>query len=349
MDETKVGGRNILRNSGNFKHVNYWQAVNGGVLSVSIVDQAQCLYMQSTGHGAAINQSMTYSLDFDMTYVYQAVYMLNHAVDTGLQNPLNMSAQITPYVNGASTINAIESMEWLGDDRTDRGVWEHAIIRFKTVARPSEDASIVFRPWLNNTATDDTSNTDDGRAALWLKWIMLEKGNTPSDWSPAPEDIQEEMDQTQQEVDALIKRVEKAELKITDNAIVGTVLSSEEYTSRIETLEGSIALTKQDFNVQFSEVNERIADASSDTANLRNEITSWLNFSSNAVLEIGRSNSDFKMNLSNTELAFLYKNSKMAYFGTDNGLYINKATIKDSLTIGNITMISDSAGRMIWV
>ena len=64
-----------------------------------------------------------------------------------------------------------------------------------------------------------------GNSAVWqLKEIKLEKGNKSTDWSPAPEDAEGE-------IDGLKDRMSSAELKITDSAIVSTVTSSESYNT----------------------------------------------------------------------------------------------------------------------
>lgn len=361
VDEALIGGRNLLRHSGHFASLpSDWSPISTGTLATASVDDAQCLYMLSDGAGAEIKQNRVYHLDFDTTYVYHAMYMRNHTVEVNEFNPISCYAQVvTSLDDEPTTREAIASYELMSDKTTDRGAWEHTILKFKTVARPTDTTTdedgnalpyyIAFTPRIEGIAVADISDTEAGRAALWLKWIMLEEGNTPSDWSPAPEDAQEEINKTQQDVDALVSRVEKAELKIEDAAIIATVLSSEEYKTRIESMEANMELNKNEFDVRFTEINQQIIDNEANDSAFRNEVTSWMNFSKDAVLEIGKNDSDFKMNLSNTQLSFLYKGTEMAYFGTDNGMYINKAVIKDSLTVGNITMVGDSKGRMLWV
>lgn len=361
VDGTTVGGRNLLRHSGNFTSVpSDWAPIGTGALSTSMVDNAPCLYMLSAGDGAEIKQNRIYHLDFDTTYVYHAMYMRNQTVEVSAFNPISCYAAVTSsYDEEPSDRSAIASYELLSDKTSDRGIWEHTILRIRTVPRPAQvilaegdsgvNQYVSFIPRIEGEAVADITDTKEGRAALWLKWIMLEEGNTPSDWSPAPEDDKEEIDQTQQNINTLISRVEKAEIKIEDDAIIATVLSSEEYKTRIESVETSMKLNKEGFDVRFTEINQQIIDNEANDSAFRNEVTSWMNFSKDAVLEIGKSDSDFKMNLSNTQLSFLYKGTEMAYFGTDNGMYINKAVIKDSLTVGNITMVGDSKGRMLWV
>lgn len=361
VDETIVGGRNLLFSSGDFVTANEdWEPIHGAFLSANTVDGESCLHAESDPEAiigsAAIRQTRSYLLEFDTTYVYHAKYMLSRSGVAAKLNPLSFYASVvSDYDDEPTNRNAVaggdSAIEFLSDPAIEVGRWVHTVLRFKTCAKEDESTAqyILFQPRLEGSLLYDLGESEELLAHLWLQWIMLEKGNKPSDWQPAPEDIREEVDDMKDTVTELESRIRAAEIKIEDEAIIATVLSSDKYTNKIESLEGNLQLAKDAFNVSFTEINEQIKANEADHTAFRNEVTSWLNFSKDAVLEIGKTDSDFKMNLSNTELAFLYKNTKMAYFGTDNGLYIGQATIRDSLTIGNITMISDEAGRMIWV
>lgn len=360
VDEALIGGRNLLRHSGNFKDVpDDWTCINpsGAILSTSAEMEADMLRVETTageGNSAAIRQTRTYLLDFDTTYVYQAKYRVNHSGDGVKFNPLSFFATVvddpsTEPIDRSAVLNGDDGVEVITDNRVDTGIWEHTVVRFKTCARPNDASYITFQPRLEGELLTNTSADAAGVTHFWLQWIMLEKGNTASDWSPAPEDAQEELDEIQGELDGIAEWQTKTELKLQDDRIIATVLGSKEYTTKIESIEAGMQLTKDEFDVRFTEINQQIIDNEANDSDFRNEVTSWMNFSKNAVLEIGKSDSDFKMNLSNTQLSFLYKGTEMAYFGTDNGMYIHKAVIKDSLTVGNITMVGDSKGRMLWV
>lgn len=67
-------------------------------------------------------------------------------------------------------------------------------------------------------------------SSSYIYWVKIEKGNKPTDWTPAPEDIALDISQLNDDLDTVVGRVDEAELKITDEAIVGTVRSSTEYT-----------------------------------------------------------------------------------------------------------------------
>ena len=68
---------------------------------------------------------------------------------------------------------------------------------------------------------DNNSSTDGQPATLKVRNVKLEKGNKVTDWTPAPEDVQGQ-------IDDVVTRVSTAELKITPEAIQSTVKSQTE-------------------------------------------------------------------------------------------------------------------------
>ena len=64
----------------------------------------------------------------------------------------------------------------------------------------------------------------DGNYVGYIDKIKIELGNKPTDWSPAPEDVQSQ-------IDSATSRISTAESLITPTAIVNTVTSSSTYTN----------------------------------------------------------------------------------------------------------------------
>ena len=63
---------------------------------------------------------------------------------------------------------------------------------------------------------DNNGSIDGQPSILKVRNVKLEKGNKTTDWTPAPED-------TQGQIDAVVNRVNQAELKITDDSIRAVV------------------------------------------------------------------------------------------------------------------------------
>ena len=81
--------------------------------------------------------------------------------------------------------------------------------------------------------------------SLWVAGLKLEKGNKATDWSPAPEDIEE--------------RMSAAELKIEPDAIVSTVRTSTEYKEDQTALESKISQSATDITLSVKQQIDGIA------------------------------------------------------------------------------------------
>jgi len=75
-----------------------------------------------------------------------------------------------------------------------------------------------------NVRFDLNGSTETNTVTMFMKLAKLEKGNKATDWTPAPEDID-------QAIGAVATRISSAEQKITPTAITSTVRSSTEYTN----------------------------------------------------------------------------------------------------------------------
>ena len=138
----------------------------------------------------------------------------------------------------------------------------------------------------------------------------------------------------------LESRMSLAEQKITDDAIINLVQTNEVYRSGlIREVSSSLEQTAENYRMSFQKYDETIGDL--------NKVTAWFNFSNNAELEIGRSDSDFTTSLSNEKLAFKQKGSEIAYI-SNSKLYITQAEILATMQIGNIVISKDASGSLNW-
>ena len=198
---------------------------------------------------------------------------------------------------------------------------------------------------------------------VWVTGIKLEYGNKATDWTPAPEDM------------ATTVEVENAHTAANDakaaaDATEARVTVSE---SEIKQISDSIAMLITDENGQsamtqtsdgwtfnISSINNQLDDAASalnelsgrsDVAdkaieNLKDiaadlgEKTAYINMttddSGNPCIELGKSDNDFKVRITNTAVEFLEGSDKIAYV-SNKTLYIERAIIKNELQIGEGT------------
>lgn len=185
----------------------------------------------------------------------------------------------------------------------------------------------------------------------------LERGNTPTDWTPAPEDLEDGIfdaqtsaDSAQSAADEVSDRVTSAQLSIDSiNAQLQTLVVGENG-------ESMMTQTEDGFRFDFSSIQKQITNAldaatsaendlsqvSSDIDSLK-ESTSYLTELNSYItmgdsegtpyIELGQKDGEFKVRITNTEMSFMQGTDKIAYI-TNNQLYIQSSVVTDEMKIG---------------
>ena len=233
----------------------------------------------------------------------------------------------------------------------------------------TQDGTAWSRYWITVQATADIEqvslrieNTIDGKV-LYLCGFKLEKGNRATDWTPAPEDMatSEEVETAQTAADnaqstaiATETRVSSVELAIDTikNAISTLIVDENGQSAMTQTSDGwtfnisDITNQLDDTASALTELSGRsdvadkaIENLNSIAADLGTK-TAYINMttddSGNPCIELGKSDNDFKVRITNTAVEFLEGTSKIAYV-SNKTLYIERAVIKNELQIGEGT------------
>lgn len=170
IDGVKVGGRNLLTNSGMFQNLKGW--FNAGTLTTK--DGYPVIYSTGTGYISTGNLQI---LEPNTEYVCTMEIML----------AANFNAnQVVPnhiYVKRVSdNVDLHGGLTLLGGNRTlVANKWEKVSVAFKT-NNTTDPMYFKFHDYTSATSVDK-----------WLRSVKLEKGNKPTDWSPAPEDASAEV------------------------------------------------------------------------------------------------------------------------------------------------------------
>lgn len=198
---------------------------------------------------------------------------------------------------------------------------------------------------------------------VWVTGIKLEYGNKATDWTPAPEDMattvavenaQTAADNAQSTAIATETRVTSAELSIDaiNNAITNLVIGDDGHTRMSVTEDGvffditTLETQLDDAAIALTELSGRSDVADKAIENLNSiaadlgEKTAYINMttddSGNPCIELGKSDNDFKVRITNTAVEFLEGSDKIAYV-SNKTLYIERAIIKNELQIGEGT------------
>jgi hypothetical protein len=227
-----------------------------------------------------------------------------------------------------------------------------------------EDCELRFDN--NGTATSGTE------AILYVKDIKLEKGNKVTDWTPAPEDVQDGIDAAQStatsadsSADALNTRVTKAESSIEQlaDSISTLVVDENGATMMQQTSTGctfSMAKTQEALNAASktaNDANKAAGEAKSGVEELQKtaekfeELNNYVSVETEGnqpVVELGNA-SDFKVKITNTAINFMDGENIPAYISNQK-LEIGTANVNDELQFGGFAFAKRASGNMgiVW-
>ena len=146
---------------------------------------------------------------------------------------------------------------------------------FSVWASPGEEKRLVFTKTLLADTTKvrlHTRNRDkNGTVTYWTKMAKVEKGNVPTDWSPAPEDEIERVSQLKVDLNGMNATVatnkgDIAQIKLTESGM----------QQSIKDAQGNISALQNDskqFKQQFQDVNGSIATITNTANSLSSQLS----------------------------------------------------------------------------
>lgn len=337
IDNLEVGGRNVLRYTDVSKYSGEWITWSNSVLELP---EGEYLKISpttgDTSSGAyppkrsALDGGEEYTISFD-AYADSAL-TLNYfyiMADSG-NTPLGITVPIS----------------------TTPGRYVKTIV----TANSYNDCSIMVGYQYSSGAT----------IPFYIKNLKLEKGNKATDWTPAPEDVDEEISDAQSKADANATRLNSASLdidslKATIASLVtgangeslmtqtetGWTFSMAEVLASLESTGSSI----NGINEDVDNINMLLDALNEDVTNL-GVYTDYIHFgvdNGQPCIILGETDSEFKVVITNTDIRFMEGTSVPANI-SNQALNIGKAVISEELRQGNFVWIARSNGNygLLW-
>lgn len=215
------------------------------------------------------------------------------------------------------------------------------------------------------TATDQYLYLIDMNSGTGISYIFknlkIEKGNKATDWTPAPEDVQEGIDNAQGTADkaegdasnALNQVVDaKATLSLLQSSIETLVTdangasmmtqTSTGWTFNMGGFESALDKATNDITAIYGDISAvtDIANAADQLAKDIANKTAYINMSTDEdgapCIELGKTDNEFKLRITNTSIDFMQGSQKIAYI-TNQSLYIRSSVVTDEMQIGEGT------------
>lgn len=198
--------------------------------------------------------------------------------------------------------------------------------------------------------------------------VKLERGNRKTDWSPAPEDMA-----TSDDISAVQKSMESTDERLTasetviqqlSDSIINLVTDGEGQSLMTQTEDGWTFSTKEIQDIVdatsegLSDLVEEVGDVNSavgilqqavDDLGVLNDYVKIKTYEDEPCIELGETDSDFKLLITNTRILFMEGNDVPAYI-TNQALHIKKAVIEEELQQGEFLWKSRSNGNLglVW-
>lgn len=352
----EIGGRNLLNNSSFSENIDSWYYGNAEISSVDDVDCGHITgVLQETGY---VYQSVVDKIDWsnlEQTYVFSADIRLDNFVK-GTTNP-HLALYFTGQYNNDGNIVYIGGTTVSGNPM----IAPHAgngWVRLYWVVKFTHEMDIL----------NAYIYARDFEGDLYFKNLKLEKGNKATDWTPAPEDVNEGIDNAQDtagnaqmSANELAAQVETmaAEIALLKDRIAMLVVGDGGETLFDQTEEGWTFNLKQVAN-NADTANQNIETLTGNLTNLSDDVslvesavndlnryTDYIHIGTEndqPLLELGEKDSDFKLKITNTNLRIM-EGSDANTEASNEALRSNKTVVGAELQIG-----TDDAtnGHWIW-
>ncbi len=225
----QVGGRNILRYSGNFTTLanlnSYWYDNGGGIAIDTSVKYLGQNTLKTTLKSGIVGD--WYELDMAKTYTYSVMVISNKAFNTGnVITPLHFHC----CTEKKFTSSNAKGVDVIGCKQTidEANKWTRLYLTFKPNAK-------YFRPFVYSNATGADS------VIFNIAYMKLEEGNRASDWTPAPEDIDSNIASVDVKFKSYSTTTEmNSAIETSKSSILSSVSSTYATKSQMQTANGNI-------------------------------------------------------------------------------------------------------------
>ena len=184
---------------------------------------------------------------------------------------------------------------------------------------------------------------------VWIYGIKVEKGNKATDWTPAPEDIDNRFDAAETRITQAETSIETTNNQIALKASTETVTDignranqldkalSDALTTIKQNSDAIATLTARDFKVEFTTLTNQLKQLDGDLTSYKKEVGNWMRFDADGNLVLGATREEgqdaYELKLTKNRISFMLNDDEVAYI-SNNELYITNSTVVQNLKIG---------------
>lgn len=335
IDDLKIGGRNLLLQSGNWQSKPTWWRDNGGGLELDTTVKYNGYNTLKTvvGNGIVGNNGNFFEVDMKKTYTYSALVKVVESDFTEGSGFYPLHFQNSDTADGKNFTTDVTHISY--SQNAKKGEWTLIYTTFIPKHK-------YIRPYVWFGNKDRTFN---------IAYLKFEEGNKPTDWTPAPEDVDNSINTERTERQSAIEtKANEITSKVSEIYVSNSAF--EHYQNTVSTqftqtkkdftwsINQSVTDAKNEMNGQISSVNGRL-DGLKQTAD---NVNSYMSFDNDA-LTLGKSDSAFKTKITNQEWSIQKNGAKVTYIN-DQTMYITDGQFTQSLKIGAFGFVPRANGSL---
>lgn len=349
VDNLQIGGRNLLRNSSSFTDWN-----NSGGWKIT-KDDSHSTISCSTSNSTSLNLYSMYSKKVNMNLLLNQNFTLSFDLKVDDWSKWDIPSPVILEYYNANNARIYYHDTYLSD----------SFVKIKGDKKNGEWVKVVL------TKKGDLSNMNIGvdnvtlndvkffgvRFALFkngsihIRKPKLEIGTISTDWTPAPEDIDDAINEERTTRQSAIEtKANEITSKVSETYVSNSALNhyKEEVSTQFSqtksdftwSINRSVTDAKNEMNGQISSVNGRL-DGLKQTAD---NVNSYMSFDNDA-LTLGKSDSAFITKITNQEWSIQKNGAKVTYIN-DQTMYITDGQFTQSLKVGAFGFVPRANGSL---
>lgn len=193
---------------------------------------------------------------------------------------------------------------------------------------------------------DSTDQSSAGTSSTDLNWVKLELGNKATDWSPAPEDVDQNILSTSAEQAQAVFDVGKDTIMAQVSQTYYTIDEATGLAQQIADANLAITHTANELNLKFDSyvIQDEFDEVTGTLTDKMDVIDKYIRFVDGDII-LGEDGNPVTLKIENDRIAFSENNNEVMYINNEV-LNINNAEIKNRLTIANFAFVPRASGNM---